>query len=145
MFKISRLFIAALLTLFTLPIVQAESHETMPQSESSEGAVVYIISPKDGATVGTTFSVQFDLLGMGIAPAGVNKANTGHHHLLIDGEIENMNMPIGANAMHFGGGQTEAQITLDPGVHTLQLILADHMHIPHNPPVISELITITVK
>jgi hypothetical protein len=145
MLKTSYALIVAILTLLVSPVAFADSHENMQQSESSKGAAVYIISPKDGETVGGTFVVKFGLLGMGVAPAGVKKDNTGHHHLLIDGEIENMNMPIGANAMHFGGGQTETEISLEPGPHTLQLILADYKHIPHNPPLTSELITITVK
>jgi len=145
MLKLTRVFLMTLFAVLVSQMVLADSHESMTQLDSPEGAAVYIISPKDGSTVGKRFTVKFGLLGMGVAPAGIKKANTGHHHLLIDGEIEHMNAPIGANAMHFGGGQTETEITLELGQHTLQLILADHMHIPHNPPLTSELITITVK
>ncbi|EDY85846.1 Rod shape-determining protein RodA [gamma proteobacterium HTCC5015] len=81
-----------------------------------------------------------------MAPAGVEKANTGHHHLLVDFEsLPPLDRPLGADVKHFGGGQTETTIDLKPGEHTLQLILGDHLHIPHNPAVVSEKITITVE
>lgn len=109
-------------------------------------AQAYIVSPKDGETVGQTFTVRFGLKGMGVAPAGIAKENTGHHHLLVDMEqLPPLDQPLGSDVKHFGGGQTEVTLTLPPGKHTLQLILGDHMHIPHNPPVVSEKITITVK
>ena len=104
---------------------------------------------KDGDTVNSPFLVQFGLSGMGVAPAGVEKPNTGHHHLLIDTTMtaEQMKEPIPADDTHkhFGGGQTEAMVTLPEGKHTLQLLLADWTHIPHVPPVMSEPITITVR
>jgi len=107
---------------------------------------LYFITPNDGDTVTTTFTVRFGLRGMGIAPAGTEKENTGHHHLLIDGKgLPEPGMPMGQNVKHFGGGQTEAEITLEPGTHTLQLILGDKGHVPHDPPVVSEKITVIVK
>ena len=109
---------------------------------------VYIISPKDGDTVTNPFKVQFGLSGMGIAPAGVDKPSTGHHHLLIDvDEPLDPNEPIPQDKahLHFGAGQTEARIELPPGRHTLQLVLGDAKHYPFNRPVISKKITITVK
>jgi Domain of unknown function (DUF4399) len=119
------------------------------QTASPAGAKAYIINLKDGAEVTSPFLVQFGLSGMGIAPAGVEKPNTGHHHLLIDTKMtdEQMKAPIPADDTHkhFGGGQTEAMVTLAPGKHTLQLLLADWTHIPHTPPVMSAPITITVK
>jgi uncharacterized protein DUF4399 len=119
------------------------------QTPSPAGAKVYIINLKDGAEVTSPFLVQFGLSGMGVAPAGVEKPNTGHHHLLIDTKLtaEQMKEPIPADDTHkhFGGGQTEAMVTLPPGKHTLQLVFADWTHIPHVPPVMSEPITITVK
>ena len=119
------------------------------QTASPAGAKVYIINLKDGAEVTSPFLVQFGLSGMGIAPAGVEKPNTGHHHLLIDTKMtdEQMKQPIPADDTHkhFGGGQTEAMVTLPKGQHTLQLVLADWTHIPHVPPVMSEPITITVR
>ena len=119
------------------------------QTPSPAGAKVYIINLKDGAEVTSPFLVQFGLSGMGVAPAGVEKPNTGHHHLLIDTKLsdEEMKEPIPADDTHkhFGGGQTETMVTLPAGQHTLQLVLADWSHIPHSPPVMSETITITVK
>ncbi len=113
---------------------------------SAEGAKAYIISPTNGETVSETFTVKFGLSGMGVAPAGTKKANTGHHHLLIDGnELPPLDQPMTKEVKHFGGGQTETTLTLASGTHTLQLILGDKAHIPHNFPVVSEKITITVK
>lgn len=118
----------------------------MAKTPSPEGAAVYIVSPSDGATVPTTFRVHFGLRGMGVAPAGTDKANTGHHHLLVDGKMmPAMSQPLGQEVIHFGGGQTETELTLEPGQHTLQLILGDKGHVPHDPPVVSEVVTITVK
>ena len=117
-------------------------------STSPAGAEVYFIEPQDGATVGSTFTVKFGLSGMGVAPAGTDRDNTGHHHILIDlDELPDMTKPLPAsdNIVHFGGGQTETELTLPPGEHTLQLLLGNHLHIPHDKPVISEKITITVK
>ena len=114
---------------------------------SPDGAMVYIISPADGATVSSPVKVQFGLKGMGVAPAGMDKASTGHHHLLINTDAPSMSKPIGKDAQHrhFGGGQTEAMVDLKPGKHTLQLLMGDKGHVPHNPPVMSKKITITVK
>ncbi len=129
-------------TLLCTPLVQASD---VPPSPAPANATAYIISPADGEVVGTTVTVKFGLQGMGVAPAGVDRPNTGHHHLLINGEkLPPLDAPMGAEVMHFGGGQTEKTITLSPGQHTLQLILGNHLHIPHTPPVISEKITITV-
>lgn len=118
------------------------------KSKAAEGTKVYIVSPKDGATVTSPVTVQFGLKGMGVAPAGVSQANTGHHHLLIDvDQMPDMNGPLPNNEhiKHFGGGQTETDLTLTPGKHTLQLVLGDYLHTPHDKPVMSEKITITVK
>lgn len=115
-------------------------------SPAPEGAQVYIVSPQDGDTVGTNFTVVFGLANMGVAPAGIAMPNTGHHHLLINmDQLPDLGQPLGADVMHFGLGQTQASVTLEPGEHTLQLVLGDHMHVPHNPPVMSEKITITVE
>ena len=119
----------------------------LPRSGRPEGAQVYFITPHDGETVSSPVVVRFGLSKMGVAPAGVEKAGTGHHHLLIDAALPPMGLPIPSDDhhRHFGGGQTEAVLDLPPGRHTLQLVLADHLHIPHDPPVVSERITITVK
>ncbi|WP_370301128.1 DUF4399 domain-containing protein [Alkalimarinus coralli] len=145
MFKASLSASVLALSMVASSYVMADGHAHAERMASPEGASVYIISPKDGDTVEQTFNVKFGLTGMGVAPAGTEKANTGHHHLLVDGKVPDMNQPLGANVKHFGGGQTESEITLEPGQHTLQLILGDHMHVPHNPPVASEVVTITVK
>ncbi len=119
----------------------------LPRSPAPKDVELYFISPKDGETVTGPVTVRFGLRGMGIAPAGVAMENTGHHHLLIDAAPPALNMPVPADAnhVHFGKGQTEAQVTLAPGKHALQLLLADHLHIPHDPPVLSKRITVTVK
>jgi hypothetical protein len=111
------------------------------------GAAVYFVNLKNGDTVTGPVLVQFGLRGIGVAPAGVEKANTGHHHLLIDVAEVDVNAPLPAteNVRHFGGGQTEARLDLTPGRHTLQLVLADHNHIPHHPVVMSERIAINVR
>lgn len=118
------------------------------RTPSPEGADVYIISPADGATVTSPFTVKFGLKSMGVAPAGTDVSNTGHHHLLVDvAELpaEDKPIPSDEHHLHFGGGQTQAQVELEPGRHTLQLILGDRFHVPHDPPVVSERITITVE
>jgi len=119
----------------------------LPRSPAPKDVELYFISPKDGETLTSPVTVRFGLRGMGIAPAGLAMENTGHHHLLIDTAPPAFNMPIPADAnhVHFGKGQTEAQVTLAPGKHTLQLLLADHLHIPHDPPVMSKPITVIVK
>ena len=120
----------------------------LERRSSPPGADVYIISPAAGETVGSPVLVQFGLRGMGVAPAGVEKAGTGHHHLLIDTDLpSNMGMPIVADDQHrhFGGGQTETVVELPPGKHTLQLLLGDERHVPLDPPVMSEKIEILVE
>jgi hypothetical protein len=111
------------------------------------GATVYFVNLKNGDVVTSPLLIQFGLRGLGVAPAGVEKENTGHHHLLIDvAEIDvNNALPMTDTIRHFGGGQTEVRVELKPGTHTLQLLLADHNHIPHHPAVISERITVSVK
>lgn len=114
---------------------------------SPDGAAVYIISPSSGEIVQNPVTIKFGLQGMGVAPAGVDKANTGHHHLLIDRPVPRLDklIPKDAHHRHFGGGQTETTIELSPGQHTLRLILGDKGHIPFAPPVVSDTIVITVK
>lgn len=119
----------------------------LPRMSAPEDAEVYILSPEDGAEVSSPFTVRFGLRGMGVAPAGVQFENTGHHHLLINVEElppESLPLPATDQVLHFGLGQTETDLELPPGQYTLQLVLGDHLHIPHEPPVMSEKITITV-
>lgn len=122
--------------------------DDMPRTESAPGTVAYIISPAHGEVVSSPFKVQFGLIGMGVAPAGVDYPDTGHHHLLINRELTDMNVPMPSgddDLLHFGAGQTEAIVTLEPGEYTLQMALGDQDHVPHDPPVLSAPITITVK
>jgi len=140
----------SLLTLALSPALvmskTVNAHSNMPQSVAPANANVYIISPADGATVNGTFTVKFGLKDMGVSPAGFEKKHTGHHHLLIDKEtLPAFDKPMGGDVKHFGGGQTETTLTLAKGTHTLQLILGDHHHVPHNPAVFSKKITITVE
>jgi hypothetical protein len=127
---------------------EAESADDSLRSPSTEGATVSFAMPQDGDLVPLTFEVRFLVSGMGIAPAGSQIANTGHHHLLIDlAELPDMNQPLPATEQirHFGKGQTETRLTLPEGEHSLQLLFADYQHAPHDPPVISKIITITVS
>ena len=120
----------------------------LAREPSPAGAEVYIVSPKDGAKVKSPVTVVFGLKGMGVAPAGIKFDNTGHHHLLIDSELPaDMSQPLAANekSVHFGKGQTETSLTLPPGKHSLQLVLGDLLHIPHDPAVVSKKINITVE
>jgi hypothetical protein len=149
----------ALLAAFTIAGLTCAPAQTPPapaatqtapgQSPSPSGAKVYFINLKDGQEVTSPFLVQFGLSGMGVAPAGIDKPNTGHHHLLIDTTLsgDDLKQPIVMDDKHrhFGNGQTEAMITLPPGKHTLQLVLGDRSHIPHVPPVMSDVITVTVR
>lgn len=133
--QLLKLILAACLILATSFIIAGEKS-------------VYIISPLDGAEVTSPVTVKFGLKGMGVAPAGVDKENTGHHHLLINvTDMPDMTRPLPATDQikHFGGGQTETTIELPKGTHTLQLLLGDFAHRPHATPVMSKKITITVK
>lgn len=117
-------------------------------SKAPANAEVYFVTPSDGDTVQSPFTVVFGLRNMGVAPAGVEKEGTGHHHLLIDTDVpSDLSQPLPAtdNVKHFGGGQTETEISLEPGTHTLQLLLGNYAHVPHSEPVMSEKITITVE
>ena len=107
---------------------------------------VYFINLEDGDRLESPFLIQFGLSGMGIAPAGTDRANTGHHHLLINVNDIDLSKPIpsSSNHIHFGGGQTESLIDLMPGDYSMQLVLGDMTHTPHNPPIISQRINITV-
>lgn len=125
------------------------------ETPASPDARVYFANLSDGDTVSSPVTVVFGLSGMGVAPAGTEKENTGHHHLLIDrpplgqgedgaDELSN-GLPSDDNHLHFGGGQTEVTLDLAPGQHTLQLVLGDYGHVPHSTPVVSDVITITVE
>ena len=134
--------VTLILSVFFIFSAQAQEKSTAPPD-----AKVYIVSPEDGAVVSSPVKVIFGLSGMGVAPAGTNIENTGHHHLIIDAPLPDVSQPIPAddNHKHFGKGQTETTIELTPGTHTLQLLVGDWLHIPHDQPVASEQITITVQ
>ena len=142
-----KMFRSALITFVVFGVITVTPASA--QTASPAGAKVYIINLKDGAKVTSPFLVQFGLTGMGVAPAGVEKPNTGHHHLLIDTALKGEEMkgaiPADDTHKHFGAGQTEALVTLPKGKHTLQLVFADWSHIPHQPPVMSKPITVTVR
>ena len=124
----------------------ALAQERAPPAANAE---VYIIAPQNGATVHGPVTVRFGLKGMGIAPAGVKFDNTGHHHLLVDTDSSELKLdaplPATDKVVHFGKGQTETTLTLPPGKHTLELVLADYLHMSFNPPLQSKKITITVE
>ena len=134
------------LRLLTAAAVVLVSGFAAAQTASPPNARVYFINLKSGQHLKSPVLVQFGLSGMGVAPAGSTNANTGHHHLIIDADTPPAGMPIPMDEKHrhFGGGQTEISVPLMPGNHTLQLVLADGAHIPHNPAVVSEKITVTV-
>ncbi|MGD2130980.1 MAG: DUF4399 domain-containing protein [Lysobacterales bacterium] len=135
-------------TVFSAAAFGAEDQATPERTPSAPGASVGFGNIADGDVVPPVFTVKFTISGMGIAPAGSQIPNTGHHHLLIDvDQLPDMNQPLPAtdHIRHFGKGQTEAQLELTPGKHTLQLLLADYRHVPHDPPVMSDRITITVS
>ena len=115
-------------------------------SPGADNASVYFISPNDGESISGKVTVRFCLENFGVAPAGTQIMNTVHHHLIIDADLPPFNLPIPAdkNHVHFGKGQTEVDIDLSKGVHTLQLLLGDFRHIPHYPPIYSKKIQITV-
>lgn len=139
-----RALICSALAMALLAIAPAFSAGT----PASKDARVYFIWPSDGTVInGGKFWVRMGLRNMGVAPKGVNMANVGHHHLLIDTELPPLDeqIPSDRNHLHFGAGETEARIELPPGKHTLQLLLGDQDHRPHDPPVYSKKITITVR
>ncbi len=136
--------------LIALPGIVAAQDTPAP-----EGAEVYFVNLEDGATVASPVTVVFGLRGMGVAPSGTERENTGHHHLLLNrpplgegpegAEELTLGLPADDNHIHFGGGQTEVTLDLPPGDHTMQLVLGDLNHIPHDPPVASGVITVTVE
>lgn len=119
----------------------------LSRTASPADARVYFVTPADGATVTSPVRVEFGLDGMDVVPAGTQQPMSGHHHVIIDTELPPFDLPIPADAnhVHYGDGSTSTELTLEPGEHRLQLLLGDHLHIPHAPPVYSDPITITVE
>ena len=142
----SRSIFAAALLVASMAVAQAEAPA---RTSAPAGAEAYIIAPADGAKLSNPVTVRFGLKGMGVAPAGVAVADTGHHHLFIDTPLPaDMSLPIPAvpeKILHFGKGQTETTLTLTPGKHTLQLLVGDMLHVPSAQPVASKQIIITVS
>jgi len=141
-----KMSIAAGLLLFaSTTLALADGH----RSPAPDGARSYIVSPEDGATVSNPVTIVFGLEGMGVAPAGHDQENTGHHHLLINTTIDDVSLdetlPATDEIVHFGGGQTQVTKELPAGTHTLRILLGDYAHVPHDPPIVSEPITITVN
>jgi hypothetical protein len=128
-------------------ISTAHAQNAAPRTESPKGAAVYFHYPLNNVRVGSKFTVRIGLRDMGVAPAGIKKPGTGHHHLLIDAPVPPLDQPIPNDPqhIHLGGGQTEVVVTLPPGKHTLQLVVADYDHVPHDPPVMSQRITVFVS
>jgi len=143
------------ITLVATGLLAVASPALAGDTPAPEGAAVYFVNLSDGDTVDSPVTVIFGLDGMGVAPAGMEADATGHHHVLInrpplgegpDGTEElNTSLPADDHHRHFGGGQTQTTLDLEPGTHTLQLVLADQNHVPHDPPVTSPVISITVE
>ena len=137
------IFFALLLTLHPLRAIATDIVSHAPGD-----AQAYIVEPINGEILPETFTVKFGLSGMDLAPAGIDQDNTGHHHLLIDvQELPDLSasLPATEQIRHFGKAQTETELTLEPGEHTLQLVLGNYLHVPHDNPVISEPITIKIQ
>lgn len=132
-----------------LALAAVAAHAQIERSAAPGDAELYFITPQDGDVVSGTFTVRFGLKGMGVAPAGVDQPDTGHHHLIINVPEDDIPLqqplPTSDQFVHFGGGQTETEVTLAPGQHTLQLVLGNYLHVPHDPPVMSKAITVTVE
>lgn len=124
-----------------------EAPAMLPRSASAAGARVFFITPADGDVVTSPVQLEFGLSGMELVPAGEQRPNSGHHHLIIDSELPPFDLPVPKDDrhVHFGDARSKTEIVLAPGRHTLQLLFADYLHIPHDPPVYSEKITITVE
>jgi hypothetical protein len=139
--------VVMMLAALVLSVILVAQSQAQEKSSAGADAKVYIVSPANGVVVSNPVKVIFGLSGMGVAPAGTNIENTGHHHLIIDAPLPDPSQPIPSddNHKHFGKGQTETVIELAPGKHTLQLMLGDWMHVAHDNPVVSEKITITVQ
>lgn len=130
------------------PPPPAPAPAALTRKAAPAGAMAYIIEPADGARVSNPVRVVFGLKGFGVAPAGVDRNDAGHHHLLVDAPLPtDLGLPLANDEQHrhFGGGQTEVELTLTPGRHTLQMLLGDHLHIPHDPPIASSVVTIEVQ
>ena len=129
------------------PPAEAVAPAVMARTPSAEGARVFFITPSDGDTVSGPVQFEFGVSGMDLAPSGTDRPNSGHHHIIVDHDLPDLSLPVPKDAqrIHFGDGRSETELELAAGQHILQLLFADHLHIPHDPPLISERITITVE
>lgn len=129
------------------PETVAEGNAALAPTPSPEGARVFFITPANGDAASNPIHIEFGIEGMAVVKAGDNQTDSGHHHLLIDTDLPDLGLPVPADAshVHFGDGSKSTEITLEPGEHTLRLLLADYRHIPHDPPVFSDPITVTVE
>jgi hypothetical protein len=128
------------------PLIRVRVVDPSARKQAPADARVYFVGLEDGSVLPQKATIRFGLINMGVAPAGIDKPNTGHHHLLIDAKVPPLDEPIpnDFNHLHFGAGQTEAIVTLSPGRHTLQLLLGDENHVPHNPPIMSKPVRVYV-
>lgn len=128
--------------------ITPEPTPAMPaRTASAAKATLFFVGPADGETVSNPVTIVFGIDGMAVVPAGNDVPHSGHHHLLVDTGMPDLGLPIpkDENHIHFGDGSTQTEITLPPGQHTLQMLLGDHLHIPHDPPLMSDVITINVE
>lgn len=135
--------------LFAGALLAAPAMADLERVSAPDGAEVYLISPEDGATLSGPVTVRMGLRGMGVAPAGADFPDTGHHHLLVNMPLEEVDLeaplPFTDHTRHFGGGQTEGTLELEPGEYSLQLLFMDYRHVSFDPPLTSDVITITVE
>lgn len=131
----------------TTELAKPAAKPVLPRTPAPENAAVFFVTPKDGDTVSSPVDIEFGASNLTVVAAGNDVMNSGHHHLIINAPLPDLTLPIPANEQyrHFGGGQTTTSIELEPGTYELRMLLGDHLHIPHTPPVISETITITVS
>ncbi|MFU8898856.1 MAG: DUF4399 domain-containing protein [Roseinatronobacter sp.] len=145
----SILYACGLVFAASVAMAESHTHDHIERNPAPEGASVYFITPADGETVSNPVTFRFGARGIGIAPAGVDWPDTGHHHMLINtdpADIDfNADVPFSDTHLHFGGGQTETTLELPAGTHTFVLVMGDQFHVPHDPPIISEMITVTVE
>ena len=122
------------------------SAPTIERKAAPEDATVFFIKPRANERFSGPIEVEFGVSNIEIVPSGQDQQGSGHHHIIIDAELPDMNLPITAdkNYVHFGDGSSKTTLNLEPGEHTLQLLLGDYLHIPHEPPIMSEKITVFV-
>jgi hypothetical protein len=144
---LDRYALRALAACSILLLMPAFAQAQTPNTPIRPDAVVFFTDLKDGAVIPPKLTLKFGASNFEVVPAAVKKANSGHHHLLIDSPVPPLGEPIPSDPrhLHFGRGQTEAELVLAPGPHTLQLLLGDHDHVPHNPPIMSAVVRVTVS